>query len=77
VAGLAMLTFGVVFGVCKWVQGFQLDILATPGTVMLASLPVILGTQLLLSFLNYDMADVPREPIHGKLSLLWHKSAHG
>jgi hypothetical protein len=34
---------------------------------MLAALPVILGMQLLLSFVAYDMAAVPRDPIHKRL----------
>jgi dolichol-phosphate mannosyltransferase len=35
--------------------------------VMLAALPVVVGIQLLLSFLGHDVADVPRGPIHPHL----------
>ena len=28
-----------------------------------------LGVELLLSFLNYDMATIPRDPIHGRLRM--------
>jgi hypothetical protein len=34
---------------------------------MLAALPVILGVQLVLAFLGYDMQNVPRHPIHPRL----------
>jgi dolichol-phosphate mannosyltransferase len=34
---------------------------------MLAALPVILGTQLLLAFLSFDAARVPRRPLHPQL----------
>jgi hypothetical protein len=66
-AGLAMLCFGVVFGSAHWYQGWR-DHVATPlGIVMLAALPVLMGLQLLLAFLGFDIANVPRRPIHGDL----------
>ncbi len=38
---------------------------ATPaGTVMLAALPILMGVQLILAFLGYDIANVPRKPFH-------------
>ena len=54
--GLIFLVFGIVYGLANW-GGSQA---ATPGTVMLAGLPVILGVQFLLAFLNYDISSVPR-----------------
>ena len=48
VAGLALLIFGVLFGAIKWIGGAESSVVASPGTVMLAGLPVILGCQLLL-----------------------------
>jgi hypothetical protein len=35
---------------------------------MLAALPLILGTQLLLSWLNFDVAAEPRYPVHPVLA---------
>ena len=69
IVGMCLLVFGVVFGTYKWYTGVQMDVIASPGTVMLAALPVILGAQLLLSFLNLDVANVPSVPIQRKLSL--------
>ena len=31
---------------------------------MVAALPVIMGVQLILAFLAYDIASVPRRPLH-------------
>ena len=62
-SGLLLLTFGVVFGVWKWIalsiEGFT----ATSGTVMLAALPVLIGVQLLLGALQFDIQNVPRAPL--------------
>ena len=41
--------------------------LASAGTVMLAALPIIMGLQLLLGFVNYDMASVPATPLQARL----------
>jgi hypothetical protein len=38
-----------------------------PGTVMLAALPLLLGTQLVLAFLAHDIAAVPRRAIHPRV----------
>jgi hypothetical protein len=37
---------------------------ATSGTVMLAALPILLGGHLLISAINFDIANVPRRPVH-------------
>ena len=34
---------------------------------MLAGLPVLVGVQLLVAFLNYDVNNVPRIPLHQRL----------
>ncbi len=65
--GLMLVTFGVVFGSVHWVRGHQLDVLASPGTVMLAALPIVLGWQALLSFVHLDVANIPRQPLQRML----------
>jgi hypothetical protein len=35
---------------------------------MVAALPVLLGGHLLVSALNYDIANIPRRPLHLQLS---------
>jgi len=67
VAGAVMVLFGFVFGAIQWTNLARNREFASSGTVMLAALPVILGVQLLLSFVSSDMTNVPRDPIHNRL----------
>lgn len=60
ILGTLLMLFGVIFGTIRWVHSAQTGIPATTGTVMLAAMPVILGFQLLLSAVTYDMQNVPR-----------------
>ena len=62
VFGLVFILFGV---------GYALHYMAVPhahaasaGVVMAAALPVILGAQLLMQALNFDVLNVPSRPIH-------------
>jgi dolichol-phosphate mannosyltransferase len=65
--GLAFLAFGVAFGLHGWARSIQTGLPATTGTVMLAALPVILGVQMLLSFLAFDFAATPARPVSAVL----------
>ena len=65
--GLLLLISGIGFGIWHWSAGAFSGIPATAGTAILAALPVILGFQLLLAFLQFDVDNVPREPIHPDL----------
>jgi glycosyltransferase involved in cell wall biosynthesis len=67
ILGLALLASGLFFGLTEWAEKTSAGVLASPGTVMLAALPIILGFQLVLSFITYDMGNVPRDPIHRRL----------
>lgn len=67
ILGLALLAFGFTFGVSQWVRGYRTELLASPGTVMLAALPIILGWQALLSFILFDMSNIPKYPLQRSL----------
>jgi hypothetical protein len=67
VVGLVFLAFGFWFGLAHWIEGSRLNVPATSGTVMVAALPVIVGVQLVLAFLSYDLQNVPREILHRRL----------
>lgn len=67
-AGILLLAGGTAFGLLQWQQSFQSGTPAPAGTVMLAALPVMLGIQLLLAFLSYDIQAVPRIPIFPRLA---------
>jgi len=66
-AGIPLLLFGLGFGAYEWLYHARLQIEASAGTVMLAALPLILGFQLLLSFLAFDISNIPRTPVYPRL----------
>ena len=66
--GLCAVTFGVVFGAIHWFHSIATDMPTPLGTIMLAALPTMLGLQLLLAFIAFDVANVPRRPIHVDLA---------
>ena len=63
ILGMALVLFGGVVGALFWWASISTGVVATAGRVMLAALPVIVGMFLLLSFLNYDIRNVPRTPL--------------
>jgi glycosyltransferase involved in cell wall biosynthesis len=65
--GALFLAFGVGFGGYQWVRHARAQEFASSGTVILAALPVIVGTQLLLGFVHHDIESVPTLPIHKRL----------
>lgn len=54
--GLPLFIFGLIFGITKWVSFASANIPAPTGTVMLATLSIVLGFQLLLSVIQYDIS---------------------
>jgi dolichol-phosphate mannosyltransferase len=63
-AGICLEGFGVGFGSYRWYWGLRLNEFNATGTIMLAALPSLMGLQLLLTFLNCDLNNVPTRPIH-------------
>ena len=62
--GVSMLLFGIGFGGHEWIASAQLGVPTPAGTVMVAALPILMGLQLVLAFIGYDIASVPQRPIH-------------
>ena len=62
--GLGLLGFGTIYGISARIHSAQLDIETPPGVVMTAALPILMGAQLILAFLAYDIASVPRRAVH-------------
>ena len=62
--GAIMLLFGTLFGAYWWYDSSVTNVPASAGTVILAALPIILGSQFLISFINHDTRSVPKTPVH-------------
>ncbi len=60
--GIGMLTFGIWFGLASYIEAASAGRAATAGQVTLAAIGIILGVQLLLSFLSYDVQSEPKVP---------------
>jgi glycosyltransferase involved in cell wall biosynthesis len=66
--GLPLLLFGLLFGIYKWIHYASINVPAPTGTVMLATLSVLLGIQFLLSAIEIDLRSVPTEPLSSPLA---------
>jgi dolichol-phosphate mannosyltransferase len=62
--GFLLFLFGIIFGFYKWYLSSNTGEVASSGTVMLSALPIIIGFQLLLSALNFDIHNVPKKPLN-------------
>jgi dolichol-phosphate mannosyltransferase len=67
VFGMMLLMFGSAWGIVHWVASASLGIAATAGTVMMAAIPILLGGQLLIASLNFDIANAPKRCLHSML----------
>ncbi|MGN6478599.1 glycosyltransferase family 2 protein [Luteibacter sp.] len=65
--GLLLLAFGVIYGAIHWSTAAEQGVFASSGTVMLAAMPIILGVQLVLAFIGFDVSSTPRRAIHSQL----------
>jgi hypothetical protein len=68
--GLMFSAFGVIYGGYHWYVSAVSGNVAPTGTVMVATLPLIVGSQLLIQALVTDIQSIPREPIHSQLGAL-------
>lgn len=64
VLGSMFIGVGSAMGLWFWIQSAQTGITASAGSVMLVALQIIVGIQLVLGFLAYDIASVPRRTLH-------------
>jgi glycosyltransferase involved in cell wall biosynthesis len=62
-AGVSLTLFGVVFGSINFEESRQLSQATAPGTLILVSMSVLVGIQLILSFFSYDIDSSPTKPI--------------
>jgi dolichol-phosphate mannosyltransferase len=65
-AGIVLLAFGTTFGIMTWIDAHQ-KYYASAGTVMLFGMSMIIGVQMLLGFLQYDITHIPTVPLQNRL----------
>ena len=63
--GLLFFLGGVMYGAYHWLAFASKGVAAPTGTVVFPVMCILVGTQLLLAFINSDVNSVPRIPIHG------------
>ena len=68
--GLTLFGFGLVYGGYYWMSSAQVGVPTPAGTVMLSALPLLMGMQLILAFVGYDIANVPVRPVHQSIQKL-------
>ncbi|HEX5377396.1 MAG TPA: glycosyltransferase family 2 protein [Phenylobacterium sp.] len=68
-AGTGLFLFGLIYGL-HWLAVRDPHQAASAGVVMTAALPVIVGVQLLLQAMNFDVSNVPTRAIHPYLRAL-------
>ena len=61
--GLLLLFGGATFGGFQWWLSYTTEKLATSGTITLSALPILIA-QLVLSAINNDILNLPKEPLH-------------
>lgn len=66
--GFGLFLFGTIFGAMEWYSHAQQHTQTPTGTIMLATLPTLMGLQLILAFLNYDINAVSKYPLHLRLA---------
>lgn len=69
ILGPSAMLFGFAIGVLSWIHSGQTGVTASAGTVMLSALPIIVGLQMLLSAINFDIQNVPRQAVHRALGI--------
>jgi dolichol-phosphate mannosyltransferase len=62
--GILFFISGLAFGLYHWTEALIANDFVSSGRVMLAALPMIIGTQFLIAFLSHDYQSIPKIPIH-------------
>lgn len=68
--GLILFFFGLVYGGLNWIMSWKAEVQTPTGTVVLAAISLLMGLQLILAFLAYDIASIPDRSISKKQTKL-------
>lgn len=64
--GVFLFPFGILFGFEHWLKAHTEGVLTPTGTIMISVLTIILGFQLLLAWLSFDVQSEPDHVIHSR-----------
>jgi glycosyltransferase involved in cell wall biosynthesis len=53
--GIPLFLFGIIFGIIKWIHYARLDVASPTGTIMIAVISLVLGFQMILTAIQYDI----------------------
>jgi len=62
--GVNLMMFSVIFGGINWYESIMTGVAAATGVIILAAMPFLIGSYLLISVLNYDVQNQPDSPLH-------------
>ena len=68
--GILLSAFGTAVGIDGWHESLVTGVARPTGTIMLATLPLLIGLQLILAFVGFDVSMEPDIPIHPRLARL-------
>ncbi len=60
IIGIPLFLFGIIYGTYEWIYYSTRDFLAPTGTIMLVTLSIMLGFQLVLQAIQYDIINAPK-----------------
>jgi hypothetical protein len=60
----------LVFGLYHWYISSITNTIASTGTVMVAVLPLILGSQLLIQAMIVDIQSMPKDTLHDDIAMV-------
>jgi len=63
ICGIPALSAGLAFGIYEWIRHKQMGEFTPPGQTMIVGLLILMGFQLILSALNYDITHEPQFPL--------------
>ena len=63
--GTVLTAFGLIFGGVKWWQAAETGVTSSMGTIMIATLAILLGVQFLVQAINFDILTSPKRPRDG------------
>ncbi len=61
VAAVILITSGSIYGALKWLASYETGVPATAGMVMISGIQLLIGLNFFISFINYDIGNIPRQ----------------